>query len=95
MNRHVALLAVAAGLLSGCASESQGTFTILDDGSGAMLCEAVMESYPPQCNGEFLTDWDWDAVSHQEASGVRWGEYVLTYVDEGDRIRVIEALPAR
>lgn len=92
MNRRAgaaAALVVACALLVGCAPANRtGVFTILDDGSGPQLCEEVMESYPPQCNGTPVVEWDWDAWPHEEAQGVRWGEYSLTVTPEGDRVRV-------
>ncbi|GAB3769078.1 hypothetical protein [Microlunatus parietis] len=54
---------------------------VLDDGSGAELClGGVMESYPPQCSGPKLVGWDWSdrTGEFEEASGTRWGEFILT-----------------
>jgi len=53
--------------------------TVLDSGDGAQLClGAVAESYPPQCGGPVITNWDWRSVTgHERASGTRWGEYVV------------------
>ena len=59
--------------------------TVLDstggDGEGAQVCfGAVAESYPPQCSGPALIGWNWDEHEgeFETASGVRWGEFVLT-----------------
>ncbi len=55
--------------------------TVLDDGTnGPQLClGGVAESYPPQCGGPDVIGWDWSAVSgFDHASGVRWGEFVVT-----------------
>lgn len=49
---------------------------VLDDGDGPELCAALLESYPPQGGGPSIEGWDWDAVPHDEASGVRWTESV-------------------
>lgn len=70
-----------------------GTFTVIDDGTGAKLCtDAVMESYPPQCQGQLIDGWDWESVaSYEEEGDVRWGEYDLTVIPDGDRVRVIIA----
>jgi hypothetical protein len=57
-----------------------GAATVLEDRDhGPQLClGGVLDSYPPQCGGPDLIGWDWDAVSgSEEASGVRWGEYVV------------------
>ncbi|CAG7616788.1 hypothetical protein ACFPZL_06535 [Leucobacter soli] len=51
------------------------------DGEGAQVCfGGVMESYPPQCSGPVLIGWNWDEHEgeFETASGVRWGEFVLT-----------------
>ncbi len=47
---------------------------LIDDGSGWRLCEMVLESYPPQCGGAYLTveGLDDSALPLEEASGVRW-----------------------
>lgn len=86
-----AVVAVAA-LLAGCAPASLsgygGTFTILDDGTGPVLCDTLRESYPPQCDGVSVVEWDWATWPHQEAEGVRWSEYSLTVTPEGDQVRV-------
>lgn len=55
--------------------------TVLDDGSGAELClGGVAESLPPQCSGPKLIDWDWSdwTGKFEEASGTRWGQFILT-----------------
>jgi len=58
---------------------------LIDDGSGWRLCEMVLESYPPQCGGEFLRveGLDHTALPLQEASGVRW-QVDATVVGEVD-----------
>ena len=62
----------------------QGT-VLQKDGEDAQLClGAVAESYPPQCTGEKLAGWDWDAVDGEEsASGVTWGAYAVTGTWDG------------
>lgn len=55
--------------------------TVIDDGSGAELClGGVAESYPPQCSGPKLAGWDWSEWTgkFEEASGTRWGEFIVT-----------------
>jgi len=44
---------------------------------GPQLCSQVLTSYPPQCGGPDITNWDWSAVEFEEANGTRWGEYLL------------------
>ena len=48
-----------------------------DDGPNAgvpMLCTMMLTSYPPQCGGPEVIGWDWSAVDHEAANGVRWTE---------------------
>ncbi|MGF1662177.1 MAG: hypothetical protein ACFCVG_06855 [Kineosporiaceae bacterium] len=68
------------------------TATVLDDGAaGPQLCAGgVQESYPPQCAGPPVAGWDWDAVDHEAASGVRWGSYRLVGTWDGETFTVTE-----
>ncbi len=62
------------------AGEVIGTGTVLQpENEQAMFClGAVAESYPPQCGGPKITNWDWDAADgHEAASGTTWGTYAL------------------
>ncbi len=55
--------------------------TVIDSGSGTELClGGVMESYPPQCSGPKIADWDWSdwTGNFEEASGTRWGDFIVT-----------------
>ncbi|WP_205323625.1 hypothetical protein [Glycomyces sp. YM15] len=63
----------------------QGALTVLQgvERDAAELCGAVAESYPPQCGGLPVSGWDWDAVEHEEAQGVRWGSYLVTGTFDG------------
>lgn len=66
-----------------------GSATVLDDGSGPELClGAVMESYPPQCNGVPLTDWRWPADGVERAGGVTWGSFFVVGRYDGRRFQV-------
>ena len=71
--------------------------TVLENGEhGPQVCGAVAESYPPQCGGADITNWDWSTVTGDEsANGTRWGEYVLvgTYNADGTEFTLSE--PAR
>ena len=70
---------------SGDAVVYQGALTVLQgvERDAAELCGAVAESYPPQCGGLPVSGWDWDAVEHDEAEGVRWGSYLVTGTFDG------------
>jgi len=55
--------------------------TVIDDGSGAELCLGVVfQMLPPACDGPRVEYWEWSDQSghHEEVSGVRWGEFVVT-----------------
>jgi hypothetical protein len=74
---------------------TSGLVTVIDDGGGPELClGAVAESYPPQCGGPALADFDWGDVGSEEASGVRWGSYALTGTFDGSTFTVTDAIPA-
>lgn len=60
---------------------------------GPQLCDAVMESYPPQCGGADVVGWSWDGLEHESASGTRWGTYLLVGTFEAGRFTLTE--PAR
>jgi hypothetical protein len=70
----------------------QGALTVLQgiERDAAELCGAVAESYPPQCGGLPVTGWDWDAVDHEEAEGVRWGSYIVTGTFDGKSLVLTE-----
>ena len=74
---------------------TSGLVTVLDAGDGPELClGAVAESYPPQCSGPALADFDWGDVGSEEAAGVRWGSYALTGAYDGSTFTVTDAIPA-
>ncbi|WP_157156354.1 MULTISPECIES: hypothetical protein [unclassified Diaminobutyricimonas] len=58
----------------------------------AMLClGAVAESYPPQCSGPEITNWDWAAVEMSETSqAVTWGSYAVQGTWDGEAFTVTE-----
>jgi hypothetical protein len=68
----------------------------MDTGQGAELCLGpVAESYPPQCGGPPLVDWDWakhdGTFDHQ--GDVRWGTYALTGTWDGTSFTATDAVP--
>ncbi len=63
-----------------------GQGTVLQDGdeSPEFCLGGVMESYPPQCSGPPIRNWDWDlAGGFEAASGVTWGAYAVTGTWDG------------
>ena len=47
---------------------------LIDDGTGWRLCDMVLESFPPQCGGEFLVldGFDPTGLPLEESGEVRW-----------------------
>jgi hypothetical protein len=52
---------------------------LVDADGTVLLCEALAESFPPQCSGERLTveGLDLSTVELEEANGVRWAVGVV------------------
>jgi hypothetical protein len=69
--------------------------TVMDTGQGAELCLGpVAESYPPQCGGPALVDWDWaehDGTFDQQGD-VRWGTYAITGTWDGTSFTASDAI---
>lgn len=64
---------------------------LIDDGSGWRLCEAVLESYPPQCGGESLAveGLDPEGLPLEEEGEVRWQTDATVVGEvEGDTLTV-------
>ncbi|MDN4160072.1 hypothetical protein [Nocardioides abyssi] len=72
--------------------------TVMDTGEGAPeLCLGpVAESWPPQCGGPALVDWDWRAVQgvFERSGTTRWGMFSVTGTWDGTSLTVAEAVPA-
>jgi hypothetical protein len=74
---------------------TRGLVTVLDAGDGPELClGAIAESYPPQCGGPALVDFDFGDVGAEKASGVTWGQYAVTGTFDGTTFTVTDAIPA-
>ena len=72
-----------------------GLVTVLDPGTGPQLClGAVADSYPPQCGGPAVADFDFGEVGAERAAGVTWGSYALTGTFDGTTFTVTDAIPA-
>lgn len=58
----------------------RGTATVLESPDhGPQLCGGTEESYPPQCSGPDITNWNWDDVDGEEsANGTTWGTFEVT-----------------
>lgn len=74
---------------------TNGLVTVLDDGDGPELCTFVADSFPPQCSGTPMADWDWAAhPEHDDESGTKWGSFALTGTFDGTTLAVTDAIPA-
>ena len=74
---------------------TDGLVTVLDDGDGPEMClGAIAESYPPQCGGPALADFDFGDVGAEQAAGVTWGSYAFTGTFDGSTFTVTDAIPA-
>jgi hypothetical protein len=69
--------------------------TVMDTGSPELCLGPVAESYPPQCGGPALIDWDWadhEGTFDQEGD-IRWGTYAITGTWDGTSFTASEAVP--
>lgn len=63
------------------------------------ICDAILESYPPQCGGETykVTGLDFSGVDLQDAQGVSWTEQPVTLkgvlAEDGETL-MVSANPA-
>ena len=71
-----------------------GLATVMDTGSPELCLGPVAESYPPQCGGPALLDWDWadHEGTYDQQGEVRWGTYVVTGTWDGEAFTATEAI---
>jgi hypothetical protein len=71
--------------------EADGTVLESPD-HGAELClGGIAESYPPQCSGLPIPNWDWSEVEGEEsASGTTWGTFHVLGTYDGSAFTVLE-----
>lgn len=65
----------------------RGTATVLESADhGPQLCGGTQDSYPPQCSGPDITNWDWNEVDGEEsANGTTWGTFEVTGTWDAER----------
>ena len=78
---------------------SRNLVTVMDKDAGDDLVELclgpVAESYPPQCGGPAITNWDWKSVDmFEQQGGVRWGTFAVTGTWDGTAFTLTDAIPA-
>jgi hypothetical protein len=71
------------------ALETEGVVVVagffFDDGSGPRLCEALAESFPPQCGGTSIAVTGYEEVIDvplQSEQGVSWTDQTVTFTGE-------------
>lgn len=69
-----------------------GSGTVLESPQhGPQLCAGTQDSYPPQCGGVPLADWDWSVAAGEEsAHGTTWGEFSVTGRWDGTTLTLTE-----
>ncbi len=87
ITRHLAILGSLVMFAAACGSggprlsddgdeQVAGVVTVLESPDhGPQMCAVVAESFPPQCSGPDITNWDWSSVDAESASGTTWGEF--------------------
>ncbi|MBJ7357965.1 hypothetical protein [Nocardioides sp.] len=79
---------------------SRQLVTVMDADTEDELVELclgpIAESYPPQCGGPAITNWDWSSVDgmFEQQGQVRWGTFAVTGTWDGEAFTVSEAIPA-
>jgi hypothetical protein len=76
----------------------QGTVLQTPDGPPMLCLGAVAESWPPQCQGLPLRDWDWAAAAPYEQADTggkvtRWSTYAVTGRYVGKALQVTQVVP--
>ncbi len=68
--------------------------TVMDTGSPELCLGPIAESYPPQCGGPALIDWDWadHEGTYDQQGDIRWGTYALTGTWDGTSFTATEAI---
>jgi hypothetical protein len=68
----------------------------MDTGRPELCLGPIAESYPPQCGGPEITNWDWDKHGHgvfEQQGDIRWGTYLVSGHWDGTSFQVSEAIP--
>lgn len=71
----------------------QGTVIQVGDAPPELCLGAVAESYPPQCSGVPLLEWDWTLYAGSEsAAGTTWGTYAVFGSWDTENLTVNDAI---
>lgn len=70
--------------------------TVMDKGSPELCLGPIAESYPPQCGGPAIANWDWSEHGQDmfdQQGDIRWGTYLVTGRWDGTSFEVTETVP--
>lgn len=70
--------------------------TVMDTGTPELCLGPVAESYPPQCGGPAITNWDWKTHGQkmfEQQGETRWGTYAVTGRWDGTAFEVADTVP--
>jgi hypothetical protein len=70
--------------------------TVMDTGTPELCLGAIAESYPPQCGGPGITNWDWKQHGQQmfeQQGDIRWGTFAVTGTWDGTAFAVTATIP--
>lgn len=71
--------------------EADGTVLESPEHGPELCLGGVADSYPPQCSGLPIPNWDWSKVEGEEsASGTTWGTFHLVGTYDGTAFTVLE-----
>ncbi len=71
----------------------QGTVIQVGDAAPELCLGAIAESFPPQCSGIPLREWDWELYPGSEtAAGTTWGAYAVFGAWERTAMTVTDAI---
>jgi hypothetical protein len=71
--------------------EADGTVLESPDHSAELCLGGIADSYPPQCSGLPIADWDWTEVEGEEsASGTTWGDFHVIGTYKGESFTIVE-----
>lgn len=70
---------------------ADGTVLESPDHGGELCLGGIADSYPPQCSGLPIPNWDWREVEGEEsASGTTWGNFHVVGTYDGAAFTVLE-----
>lgn len=77
--------------------QTSGLVEVMDRGRPELCAGAVGASWPPQCGGPPIVNWDWEKQgqgAYQTSGRIRWGSFWLAGTFDGTSFTVTETIPA-